>query len=85
MNFSCFTVAVRKVCEQRNLFVSISFVVDSFNASENYFFPSKAKAASSKSAKIVSLRVPKILIRRRPITKFGASSLLLLNDSLLFS
>lgn len=84
MNFSCFSVTVRKVYEQRSLFVSISFVVDSFNASENYFFPSKAKAASSKSGKIVSLRVPKILIRRRPIMKFGALSLIL-NDSLLFS
>lgn len=84
MNFSCFTAAVRKVYEQRSLFVSISFVVDSFNASENYFFPSKAKAALSKNAKIASLWVPKILIRRRPITKFGAFSLLL-NDSLHFS
>lgn len=82
MNFSCFTVAVRKVyevCSFRFLSSSIAST-----ASENYFFPSKAKVASSKSAKIVSLRVPKILIRRRPITKFGAFSLLL-NDSLLFS
>lgn len=84
MNFSCFSVAVRKVYEQRGLCVSIAFVVDSFNASENYVFPSKAKAASSKSGKIVSLRIPKILIRRRPIMKFGAFSFLP-DDSLLFS